>query len=285
MTTPNTTSITYRFLREVRPTKSDTTLSHYQRRLRLMARSVPDEISAVSERHLLRWLATTTTPATFNAYLSTARVFFRWACRAGYCGCDPSCSIDRARLAVPLPRAFTFGEVGDIMAVAQAHSTALARAVTLMCQEGLRVGEAAAADWADLEVARRRLGVRGKGHRGLVSRTVPLSAQSALILGAGLRRGPIVPTATGSHYKAQSLGDLVTTLIREAVGGVAGDGRTAHALRHSAATHMIDQGGGVRDVQRILGHRSVATTERYISGATDDTQRTVDGRWYGPEAA
>jgi integrase len=94
-----------------------------------------------------------------------------------------------------------------------------------------------------------------------------------------------VPTGTGGYYQPQSLGDLVTELIREAVGGVPYDGRTAHALRHSAATHMVDRGGDVRDVQRILGHRSVATTERYISGATDTTRATIEGRWYPPKDA
>jgi site-specific recombinase XerD len=48
---------------------------------------------------------------------------------------------------------------------------------------------------------------------------------------------------------------------------------------------MIDEGGDVRGVQRILGHRSVATTERYISGASDTTRATIEGRWYPPKDA
>jgi integrase len=171
------------------------------------------------------------------------------------------------------------------MLAAHVHSPRLARAVTLMLEEGLRVGEVAAADWADLDVARRQLGVRGKGYRGELSRIVPLSAQSTLILGAGPRRGPIVPTSSGGRYQSESLGGIVADLIRDSVGGQPGDGRTAHALRHSAATHMIDEGGDVRGVQRILGHRSVATTERYISGASDTTRATIEGRWYPPKDA
>jgi site-specific recombinase XerD len=45
---------------------------------------------------------------------------------------------------------------------------------------------------------------------------------------------------------------------------------------------MVDRGADVRDVQKILGHQSVAVTELYTSGAVLHLAEAVDGRWYGP---
>jgi len=284
MKATTTLSLTATFLGGLRPTVATTTLLHYRHRLDLMAAAVPDQPDRVTARHLRVWLARSRTPATYNAYLTAARRFWGWAALERRVPADPTVTLRRARIPRTAPRAFTTSDADTVMAATHLDLR-LQRAVSLMVQEGLRVGEVVRARWEDHDPARGVLAVRGKGGRGEITRAVPLSAQTRTVLGPGLRRGPIVPNHLGRHYTPGALSIIIAALIRGSIGGQPGDGRTAHALRHTAATHMVDAGADLRDVQAVLGHASVATTERYTSGAVLHLAAAVSGRWYGPPEA
>jgi integrase/recombinase XerC len=140
--------------------------------------------------------------------------------------------------------------------------------VELLYATGVRVGELAGLDVDDLNPDRRTLRVIGKGNK---ERTVPYGVPAALAVDDWLRRGrPVLANdrsgpalflgSRGSRVDQRQVRAVVKDLF-EALGDTSATG--PHALRHSAATHLLDGGADLRAVQEILGHSSLATTQIY----------------------
>jgi integrase/recombinase XerC len=140
--------------------------------------------------------------------------------------------------------------------------------VELLYATGIRVGELTGLDVDDVDPDRRTLRVLGKGNK---ERTVPFGVPAAVALDDWLRRGrPALVVSLsgpalflgqrGKRVDPRQVRSVVGTLL-EALGDTAATG--PHALRHSAATHLLDGGADLRAVQEILGHSSLATTQIY----------------------
>lgn len=148
----------------------------------------------------------------------------------------------------------------------------------LVYAAGLRVGEVAGLKVSDVDFERRIMRVRGKGDK---DRLVPISevAKDVLLLYLGERvsdreawlftgsRGPM----TGSHVRPASVSERFRTLLRRF--GMDDPELTAHSVRHSTATHLLDHGASVRQVQELLGHAEVETTARYTHVVTENLKR------------
>jgi integrase/recombinase XerC len=137
--------------------------------------------------------------------------------------------------------------------------------VEILYGSGLRAGEAVGLDWRDVALAQGQVHVRaGKGGK---DRIVPLTsaARAALrALGAVSRRAsggasPVFVGSRGTRLAVRSVGRIVARAMRDA--GVAEV--NPHALRHSCATHLLDDGADLRSIQELLGHASLSTTQRY----------------------
>jgi integrase/recombinase XerD len=132
----------------------------------------------------------------------------------------------------------------------------------------------------------RTLLVKGKGAH---ERVLPVPAPAAAAIGdyrdsVGWRAGPLVcdlhsgRRSISAPAVARIIGDLMR---RTGVKVAAGDGVTAHALRHTAASDVLDRCGNVRTVQRMLGHASLATTQIYLRRASlGQLREAMDGRDY-----
>jgi integrase/recombinase XerD len=127
---------------------------------------------------------------------------------------------------------------------------------------GLRVSEAVKLATSDIDSKRQVIHVRqGKGHK---DRYVMLSEQLLNILRnywrrTTSRRSPLPRHAEPSHYHP-----FGTASIREAADSAGlGDAVTPHTLRHSFATHLLEQGVDIRVIQGLLGHRQITSTTRY----------------------
>jgi site-specific recombinase XerD len=132
---------------------------------------------------------------------------------------------------------------------------------------GLRVSEVCSLNMASCESSGHTLRVMGKGSK---ERLVPLSApaQDAIQQWLTVRR-EVVGDASGDSLFLSSRGKPiarrdVARLLDEACAraGIAG-GTHPHALRHSFATHLMDNGADTRSIQELLGHSDAATTQRY----------------------
>jgi site-specific recombinase XerD len=130
---------------------------------------------------------------------------------------------------------------------------------------GLRASEVCGLELAAYDAAAGRLRVIGKGDR---ERIVPVGEPARDALDAWLREGrPRVAGACSAlllsvRGRRLSPSDVRRALERRArVAGVSA--RSPHALRHAYATHLLEGGAGLREIQELLGHASAATTQIY----------------------
>jgi integrase/recombinase XerC len=140
-------------------------------------------------------------------------------------------------------------------------------AAELLYGAGIRVGELVSVDVGHVDSRDRLVRVLGKGGK---ERVVPFGIPAARSVEAWLTDGrPALVTATtgdallvgerGGRWGQRQVREAVHRLAAQA--GV--DDVAPHALRHSAATHLLQGGSDLRAVQEVLGHANLATTQRY----------------------
>ena len=139
-----------------------------------------------------------------------------------------------------------------------------AAVLLLLYGAGLRVGEAIAIDCTALPLG-EALRVAGKGGK---TRVAPLLQQVREAIDAYLALSPW--PATGALFKGAKGGRLSADLVRRAMRGARlrlglPDRATPHALRHSFATHLLGRGADLRQLQELLGHASLSSTQIYTA--------------------
>ena len=213
--------------------------------------------------------------------LSAIRHLYRYLLLDGKVAKDPTLNIDSPKQWKVLPKSLSRDEVDATLSATKsrtetAHSLALAlrdRAmIELLYAGGVRVSEVANARLEDLKLDLGYILVRGKGDK---ERMVPLGVPAQHALQEYLNNGrgflakkrstPLLFVATGARH-------LTRQRIWQLVGKAAlASGRHAspHMLRHSCATHMVENGADLRTVQTILGHADISTTQIYTHVALD----------------
>ena len=202
--------------------------------------------------------------------------FYRWMVADGRLTDDPSLLLGRPKVVSRLPTVLRpdeaaalaeapAGEAPDPTEVAVVRRD---RAVLeLMYGSGLRVEEVSTLTLDRVDLERGRVLVMGKGAK---EREVPMSDPAVTALGEYLAEGWGLLAPEGGRElfynrrkKRFSQRDIRTMVER--YGGTVLPGRrvTPHTLRHSFATHLLEGGADIRVVQELLGHASVATTQRY----------------------
>lgn len=205
-------------------------------------------------------------PATVKRRLACLRALFAWAERRGDIATSPFRTAEiRIRLPKRLPRCLTAAELRQLFQARRAAEPVLALCVLLLFTTGMRVGELAGLRLGDLDLEGRSLLVRGKGNRErrvfltCAEVVAELRAHLAARAGEGAA-APLLLTRTDHPVSAPWVRRGLRDLAERA-----GLPRriTPHMLRHSAATSLLEAGIDIRFVQRLLGHRSIATTEIY----------------------
>ena len=227
-----------------------------------------------------------------RAYLSTVRVFSQWAIAEGLLNVDPTIGIAPVKEPRRVPRALAEADVTRLLRAASEDPRDLAL-VWLMVGCGVRCIEVSRLELADYDDRARTVLVQGKaGHERLLP--VPAAATSALnaylatvprLPGPLLRPSHLAGANREAHLSSQYVSKVVNDLMIKA--GIKHPGRrgvSAHALRHTCASDVLDRCGNVRTVQAILGHASLATTEIYLRRADLGQMRdALEGRSYGTE--
>lgn len=155
-----------------------------------------------------------------------------------------------------------------------------------MLQEGLRRKEVAGLSLGDFDFSERIMVVRGKGNH---ERVLPISSETWRALCCYLSERPATAGPLIRNYHdgrsalaAVSVGRLVSEWMSDAgIKEKAYDGRSAHALRHTAASDMLRSGAHLRDAQQALGHQSITATQRYMPWLVGDLRTAMAGRNYG----
>jgi integrase/recombinase XerD len=213
--------------------------------------------------------------------LSAIRHLYRYLLLDGKIEKDPTLNIDSPKQWKVLPKSLSRDEVEATLAATQprnetARSQALAlrdRAMLeLLYAGGVRVSEVADARLEDLKLDMGYILVRGKGDK---ERMVPLGVPAQRALQQYLKGGREM-LARKRSSPLLFLGAGARRLTRQRVWQLVGKaslaaGRHAspHMLRHSCATHMVENGADLRTVQTILGHADISTTQIYTHVALD----------------
>lgn len=214
--------------------------------------------SAVTSKALAKWLAGMTwSRETRRSHIAALRGFFGWLVDEHARPDDPTEHLPVLRPIDGVPRPAPESVVSTAL---RAPAARVRLMVQLAAWHGLRRGEISRVATTDVVATAGgwSLVVHGKGGK---DRLVPLNDDTATVL----RRQPagwVFPNGLGSHLSAGHVGVLIS---RELPRGV-----TPHQLRHRFATVVYRRTLDIRNLQRLLGHASVATTQRYA--APDDAQ-------------
>ena len=235
------------------------------------------DLLAITHAGLRRWLAQLATlgyaRTTVGRRAAAARTFFAWALRRGLIEADPAALLAHPAGASRLPSVLKASEA-EALTTAPAPTDAVGlrdrAALELLYGSGIRVAELCALDLGDVDLDRRRLRVLGKGGK---ERVVPIGDYAAEALETYLERGrqallPPAETPTEAIFlnrrrHRMTPRDARAMVERYARATMQGRTVTPHTLRHSFATHLLEGGADIRSVQELLGHASLATTQRY----------------------
>ena len=238
--------------------------------------------------HLIRlWLGEHTGARSSVARrVAATRTFFRWALRRGLVQVDPTTRLARPRSGRHLPTVLTsatttaladrmVSEAADLDPVALRDVAML----ELLYASGLRVSELAGLDIDDIDAQRHTVRVLGKGAK---ERTVPFGLPADRAVRTWLEQGRphLVHEQSGpALFLGVRGGRIDVRTVRAVVNEqTAREGQqvSPHALRHSAATHLLDAGADLRAVQEFLGHASVATTQVYTHVSVERMRSTYE---------
>jgi integrase/recombinase XerD len=217
--------------------------------------------------------------------IGAVKSLFRFLFRAGYLLADPSGVLEYPRREQRLPRGVLTREEARKLVEAPDTSTPLGlrdRAILeTFYATGIRASELADLKCTDVDTEDRLVRVvLGKGRK---DRNVPLTRAAAEAIEAYLRDGrPHIAGATKTPrlFLARRGGQMYISLLNELVQAAARKAgiekhATCHTLRHSVATHLLKGGADIRHIQALLGHSSLAATERYTHVEISDLSRVL----------
>ncbi len=209
--------------------------------------------------------------STIHRKAACLRSFYKHLRRDELIGDDPTAALSAPRRSKKLPQVLNYAEVRKLLAAPRgSEPTALRDRALLevMYACGLRASETIGLELGDLDMHEGFLRARGKGSK---ERLVPLGRQAILAITAYLRSGR--PKLVGERHEAkmfvnfrggpltrQGLYKIVQRHARDA--GLSGR-MSPHTLRHSFATHLLQNGCDLRAVQEMLGHADISTTQMY----------------------
>lgn len=234
----------------------------------------PDQINAsvasayVAELHRRNYAA-----STIARKVAAVKSFFHFLAQTGVVAPDLADGLDAPKVKKNLPKTLSRHEVERLLAVAGTGRSAKAvrdRALLrFLYATGMRVTEVVSLHVEDVDVERGEVHLRGRGNRG---RAVPIPEDTLLALSEYLAgaRAQLLKDPTEAALFVNHRGQKLTRqglwlIIKEhaEVAGIADV--TPHTLRHSFASHRLNDGANLKDLQVLLGHANLSTTQVYAT--------------------
>lgn len=260
---------------------SENTLFSYKNDLRAFHDSVAVPFSVMTandiSRSVKKFHAEGLAARTVSRRLSAVRQFAGWMVSDQIRQDNPSLFLDNPKLPDPLPKSLNEADVSSLISACSKleppYGLLMQAGLELMYSAGLRISELLSLRLQDFTADKDMLLIRGKGGR---ERMVPLTA----IAIATARRwrdardadGPDTETDQLLGYRLQEMTRQKFSLLLKQVARHADlDERkvSAHVLRHSFATHLLNRGADLRSLQMLLGHADIATTQIYTRTRQD----------------
>jgi integrase/recombinase XerC len=227
-------------------------------------------------------------PATMARKIATLRSFHRWLEKRTLISNNPMLMIRTPKQSKRLPKAIDVEQVEKLLSAPDDTNLLGARdraILETLYSTGIRVSELVGINRSDIDEAGAALIVRGKGRR---ERIVPLGSHALAALrhyttmldteqaGTPQQTDPAAPLFINKHG-----GRLSTRSVRRKVSKYLAQAGldpniSPHTLRHSFATHLLDNGADLRSVQELLGHQSLSTTQVYTHLTTGRLRDVYD---------
>lgn len=217
---------------------------------------------------------------------ASVRAFTSWCERHGLIESDPGRRLKSPQVPHKLPVVLDVAEASRVMDLAAQYAgdgdpvSVRDRAILeLLYGTGIRVSELCALDLVSVQWESRTIRVMGKGRK---ERVVPfgIPAERALTAWNDIRDEFVNEASANAFFLGVRGARLDPRTAREVVGRItqaADVPRLApHGLRHSAATHVLEGGADLRAVQELLGHSSLATTQRYTHVSVERLRSAFD---------
>lgn len=225
--------------------------------------------------------------ATMARKIATLRSFYKWAEKRGVSAINPMTVIRTPRQAKRLPKAITIEQVEKLLA-APGDADVLGRRdrgmLETLYSTGLRVSELVGLNHEDLDLGAEALHVRGKGKKerivplgshalNAIARYIEMLKQEPRFANIDISKKPLFINKHGGRLSSRSVRRKLDKYLKQ----VGLDPTISpHTLRHTFATHLLDNGADLRSVQELLGHQSLSTTQVYTHLTTGRVQETYN---------
>ncbi len=243
----------------------------------------PATLSVDTIRRYLQWLDHKGEKRSSLARkLACIRSFFRYLLRQGLVGRSPVEDLRTPKQPKRLPRVLSKDDAGSLMIFPDDVSSGLRDRALLetLYSTGARVAELVSLNVGDVDRGEGLIRLQGKGRKERIVPIGDLAVQAiqnyhASLHASGMRLdalSPVFLNMRGGRLTSRSVARIVTRYSKRLSGGPV----SPHTLRHSFATHLLDEGADLRAIQEMLGHTSLGTTQKYTHVATDQLLAVYD---------
>ncbi|CBK40076.1 Tyrosine recombinase xerC [Nitrospira defluvii] len=218
--------------------------------------------------------------------LACLRSFFRYLVRIGQLDVNPAEDVRAPKLPKHLSQVLTKDDAGALMEFPGGTERVGLRdraILETLYSTGARVSELVGMNCDDISRSEGLVRLRGKGRK---ERVIPLGiialeaidayhAQIQAVPGPSSGRSDaaaVFRNSRGGRLTTRTIARIVAKYSRQLTGGAV----HPHTLRHSFATHLLDEGADLRAIQEMLGHASLSTTQKYTHLATDQLLALYD---------
>ena len=235
--------------------------------------------------HLFQIMKRGQSRAYVRVQFAALRAFYKFLCQRRGLAVNPLKALRLPKAEKKLPQLLTVAQIDELFAAPfkvprekQAPVWMPARDVAVMelfYSSGLRLAELAALNVEDLDLYTETVRVLGKGRKERVCPVgLPaLEAVSRYRQAAGVREGALFLSKARQRIEPRSIWLLLKRYLQHTSIPVA---LSPHKLRHSFATHLLDNGADLRSVQELLGHASLSTTQIYTKVTVERLRRAYN---------
>lgn len=270
---------------------SDNTLSSYLSDLEQFINFLEEKniasVHVLNNQHLIEYIlflkSNSKAPATISRNRAAIKTFMKFLVNEGILDNNPSENLQSPRLSRKLPMTLTMEQVDNLLQKPRIKTTIGLRdraMLEVLYASGLRVSELVSLDVGDMELSKGFIRCYGKGSK---ERIVPLGSMAIFFVTQYLEQArvklikkpgekAVFVNNMGNRLTRQGLWKILKKYARAA--GISEI--TPHTLRHSFATHLLENGADLRAVQEMLGHADISTTQIYTHVTNSHLRKVYD---------